>query len=452
MLVIISDIHLVDGTCSKPIASNAFSLFAERLQELAFNASWRDDGTYRPIKGIDILLLGDILDVQHSTLWLNEPGSVRPWTDIHEPLYAAKLRQITHAILERNAASLSILKNLSRSKTIRLPPATRRGQPARIALERIRVPVRIHYMVGNHDWYYHIPGPAFDDIRKEIVDAIGLANPITFFPHQLNESEALTELLGGYRIHAQHGDLYDRFNYRPDMGRDAASLGDVFAVQVLNRFPVEVEQQMGRDLPPGLIEGLRELVNVRPALATPLWISGQLRQNNVGEKEQKKLKQVWDNLAEEFLQLDYVHQFDQRFKLDIVDGLKLLIKLTRRASFHTIDDIIVWMRHKMGSGEISFSHNALKEEAFIKRMAQYIVYGHTHHHEVVPLDMFPSLPQPTTQIYINSGTWHTYYDLAVYKPEEQKFIPYQVLTYLCFYRDDERGGQRFETWSGAFSE
>jgi len=26
----------------------------------------------------------------------------------------------------------------------------------------------------------------------------------------------------------------------------------------------------------------------------------------------------------------------------------------------------------------------------------------------------------------------------MYKPEEQKFIPYQVLTYLTFYKDDER--------------
>jgi UDP-2,3-diacylglucosamine pyrophosphatase LpxH len=106
----------------------------------------------------------------------------------------------------------------------------------------------------------------------------------------------------------------------------------------------------------------------------------------------------------------------------------------------------------MWSGKISFCQNALKEEAFIKRKAQYIVYGHTHHHEIVPLDLIPSTPRPTNQMYLNSGTWHTYYDLAVYKPEEQKFIPYQVLTYLAFFKDDEYGGRRFETWSGAFSD
>jgi UDP-2,3-diacylglucosamine pyrophosphatase LpxH len=94
----------------------------------------------------------------------------------------------------------------------------------------------------------------------------------------------------------------------------------------------------------------------------------------------------------------------------------------------------------------------LKEQAFLDRAARFVVYGHTHHHEIVPLDSIPGTPKPTNQIYLNSGTWHTYFDLAVYKPEEQKFVSYQVLTYLTFYKDNERGGRRFEAWSGTFSD
>ncbi|MDP2995224.1 MAG: hypothetical protein Q8N46_08915 [Anaerolineales bacterium] len=93
-----------------------------------------------------------------------------------------------------------------------------------------------------------------------------------------------------------------------------------------------------------------------------------------------------------------------------------------------------------------------KEEAFRDRKAQFVVYGTSHHHEVVPLNSFPGALRPTNQMYINSGTWHTYYDLAINKPEEQKFIPYQVLTYLSFYKDDERQGRCFETWSESFSD
>jgi hypothetical protein len=65
MLIIVSDIHLGDGTCEKPIIPAVFQLFADRLKELARNASQRVDGKFRPVKSIDILMLGDILDLLH---------------------------------------------------------------------------------------------------------------------------------------------------------------------------------------------------------------------------------------------------------------------------------------------------------------------------------------------------------------------------------------------------
>lgn len=456
MLIVISDLHLVDGTCGKPISASAFRLFAARLNELAFNASWRADQSYRPLDGIDILLLGDILDPQHSTLWLDThpgaPGYVRPWTDFRVPEYAKKLSAINQAILKYNAEAIKILRHIADGKAVRLPPADRRGRASFDTQEQVAVPVRIHYMAGNHDWYYHIPGPAFDQIRQEIIQTLGLANPSSPFPHEVKESETLQRLFAEYKIYAQHGDLYDSFNYSKDKGRDAATLGDAFAVEVLNRFPVEAQQRLGQDLPKGILDSLRELVNVRPALATPLWISSQLRQNNISQADQKKIKEVWDEMSNEFLALPFVREADRKFKLDLVDGLELIVKLTDRFSFKNIDDVVVWMSKQFWSEEITFAKHALREDAFLNRTAQFIVYGHTHHHEIVPLDSIPTTPHPTNQMYLNTGTWHPYYDLAVFKPEEQKFIPYQVLSYLSFFKDDERDGRRFETWSGAFSD
>jgi len=454
MLIIVSDIHLGDGTCGKPITPAAFQLFADRLKELARNASQRVGGKYRSVKTIDILMLGDILDPLHSTLWLEknpgEPGYVRPWTDFRAPEYAAKLSDITRAILKNNQESITILKGLTQ-ESVTLPPATVRGKMDKDARE-IPVKVHLHYMIGNHDWYYHLPGPDFDNIRAEIVEAFGLSNSPKPFPHELKESAKLSNLLSRYKVYAQHGDLYDSFNYCKEKGRNASSLGDAFAVEILNRFPVEVERQLGSELPPSFVESLRELINVRPALATPLWISSQLRHNNVPAATQKKLKDLWDEMSNEFLKLEFVQEGNIPFKLDAVDGLEMVIRLTDRVSFKTIDSLVVWIRKKFGSDEITFARYALKEEAFLVRKAQFVVYGHTHHHEVVPLDSFPGALRPTNQMYINSGTWHTYYDLAINKPEEQKFIPYQVFTYLSFYKDDERQGRRFETWSGSFSD
>jgi UDP-2,3-diacylglucosamine pyrophosphatase LpxH len=455
LLIIISDIHLMDGTCGKSISASAFRLFTDRLLELAFNASWRSDGTYRPIKEINILLLGDILDPLHSTCWLEkglgEPGYVRPWTDFRAPEYAAKLKTITQDILQSNVEAVGLLKGLS-STGLSLPPVTSSGMPDMDAHLRDPVSVRLHYMVGNHDWYYHLPGPAFDAIRQEIVEALGLTNPPDPFPHELWESKELQGMLDGYKVYARHGDLYDAFNYCYEKGRNAASLGDAFVVEIINRFPLEVERRLKEDLPSDSLGNLHDLVNVRPVLATPLWIGSQLRQNNIGQAEQQKLKDLWNEICNEFLNLPFVQEKNKLFKWDMVDKLELAIRLTDPISFKTIDDIVVWARKKFNPEDITFARYALKEEAFLNHAAQFVVYGHTHHYEIIPLDSFPNTPRPTNQMYINSGTWHTYFDLAVFKPAEQKFIPYQVMTYLAFYKDGERRGRRFETWSGTFSD
>lgn len=307
-------------------------------------------------------------------------------------------------------------------------------------------------MVGNHDWYYHLPGPTFEATRKEIIQSFGLSNPPGPFPHQLHETNDLQNLLESYEVFAQHGDLYDPLNYRKEKGRDASSLGDAFVVEIINRFPLEVERRLKEALPPGTMEALHELANVRPVLATPLWIGSQLQQNNIRPAIQRQLKEVWDEVCREFIALPFIQDLDKPYKLDLVDALELAIRVTDRFSFKTIDDIVFWARRKFKSNEKTFARHALKEDAFLNRSAKFVVYGHTHHHEIVPLDSYPGTQKATNQIYINSGTWHTYFDLAIHKPKEQKFVPYQVLTYLAFYKGDESGGRKFETWSGTFSD
>ena len=58
MLVIISDLHLTDGTSGETIKPGTFRAFRESLRELAYDASWRSDQKYVPIDGIDLVLLG----------------------------------------------------------------------------------------------------------------------------------------------------------------------------------------------------------------------------------------------------------------------------------------------------------------------------------------------------------------------------------------------------------
>ncbi|MDX9990572.1 MAG: hypothetical protein RBS68_00860 [Anaerolineales bacterium] len=455
MLIIISDLHLGDGTCGKSISPSAFYLFASRMRELAYQASWRKDNFYQPIESIDVVLMGDILDPQHSTHWLDgqpgDPNYARPWTDPNAPQFAAKLSQATRAILEHNAEGLKVLRDCAEGHLIYLPPANLNRNPDFQSANLSYPTVRIYYMVGNHDWYYRLPGPAFDQIRKEIIETLGLSNPLDVFPWEAEELEPLKDLFARYKFYGRHGDVYDKFNYDFQKGRNAAALGDVFAVEMLNRYPVEVARQLGTQLPLALVDSLRKLTNIRPALATPLWISGQIKQHAPSLSMETQLKRIWDEMGQEFLNIDFVRQADKSFQFDMVDGLQLILGISRRASFKRINDVVMWVRDKMWGGQISYAKYALNEPAFLQGAARYVAYGHTHNPEVIPLDSDGTPPTTAYQMYMNSGSWHSYYTLTVKNPKEQKFVPYQMLSYLIYYNDDQRGGRHFESWSGAFA-
>ncbi|HEY6073303.1 MAG TPA: hypothetical protein VIV15_07920, partial [Anaerolineales bacterium] len=311
--------------------------------------------------------------------------------------------------------------------------------------------VRIYYMVGNHDWYYHLKGEAFDQVRQEIITRLGLSNPVSMFPYEAEEYGLLKEIMERYKVYARHGDRFDSFNYDARQGRDHATLGDAFTIEVCNRFPVEVQRRYGSELPAGIVDSLRVITNIRPALAAPLWISGQIKRNAGGISMERELKRVWDQVTAEFLQLDFLRQADKAYRFDVVDAMEMVVKVSGKASFATINDVVTWMHNLMSEGQHSFAPHALREHAFLENKARYLVYGHTHRHELVPLDMVSGSGFSESKVYFNSGTWRSYFDLAIRNPKEQRFVPYQTLTYIAFYTRDERGGQHFETWSGAYA-
>ncbi|HEY5730013.1 MAG TPA: hypothetical protein VIS72_08170 [Anaerolineales bacterium] len=484
MLVVISDLHLGDGTTAESIPASAFYLFAKRLRQDAHFASMHNR-KYHPIQELDVILMGDIIDPLHSTLWLfppkgqeryisidgqehiriteeGEEGYVRPWSDPSHPLFAPKLLEVTQAIIEHNSEALEVMRKLAHGDFIEFDPANGNGNRDTKSQSKIPLKVRFHYMVGNHDWYYHLKGEAFDQIRGEIIKAMGLSNPPTPFPYDLRKLEASSEweqdeapeierLFRRYQVFCRHGDYYDSFNFNSERGRDIATLGDAFTMEVCNRYPEELKRKP--DLNPEIVNNLRHITNVRPTLATPLWISGQIKRLSneqlLSGMNERDLKQIWDDLSDKFINLKFVKSKDIPFKIDIVDKMQAAIKISKLISLDTLDNVIYKIqKRRMFGGDHSFAENALKEPSFLDDTARYIVYGHTHHQETVPLDYDD---HGGNQIYFNSGTWHTYFDLARKDPKEKKFVPYKALSYITFYKEDEHDDRHFETWTGAYA-
>ena len=448
MLVIISDLHLTDGTSGETIRTGAFRTFRERIRDLAYDASWRSEEKYAPIECVDLVLLGDIIDVIRSTRWCEETPSLRPWGDHTSPAFADTVARITEDVIANNRASLDVLKSLHDPKIMNVPLVTADDKLVRISRnlntrERTPVPVRIHYLVGNHDWFFHLKGQAYDAIRKKIVEAIGLSNdPNIVFPHDPDESALIQHVYREHRVFARHGDIFDPCNFEHD--RDASSLGDAIVIELLDRFATEVKKRLGGKIPEACEAGLREIDNVRPLSMIAVWVDG-LVQKTCTEELATQVKQIWNDLVHEFLKVDFVK--DRPFGSSAL--IKLGFEISSDLSLSGLSDVVTWFGAKMGGRTETLYPYAMHERAFQEGWARFIVYGHTHHYEIVPLRSEQRSGETVDTLYINSGTWRPVHELARFHPAQRQFVRYHVMTYLSFFKDEERKGRGFEIWSGA---
>jgi len=444
MLVFISDLHLTDGTCAANVHPGAFHIFAERLRYLAARASWRADGSYRPVERIDLVLLGDVFDLIRSEHWLQ--GRVRPWDDVNSPEMVQAVTEITDRIVAANDASLAVLRSLVAQNSVWVAPGSRSGQPMYDA-PPLPVSVRMFYLVGNQDWMLHIRNRAYDRIRQKVTRHLGLANPLDQpFAHDPAELDVLLETLRRHRVMARHGDVFDPLHFTED--RSVSSLGDVIVVQMINRFAVEVRQQLQADASPALLAGLRELHNVRPLLLAPVWIEGLLERACTSPAVRKHVRQIWDCLAEELLEMKFVREHDTWSPVELIDGLSRVLKFRKRFSVGWAAKIVAWVNSQRGVDSSSYSDHAIAEPDFRNRRARHVVYGHTHQSESVPLDASYADGYVLNQMYFNCGTWRRIYQPTRMAPSDHEFIPAENMTLVSFFEGDERSGRPFEMWTG----
>ncbi len=445
MLVICSDLHLTDGTLNRSLSTDAFSILAERIEDLALAASWRSDGSYRPIEQLDVVLLGDVFDVLRSKHWARRP-KVRPWGNPHEPDFVEMVEGITDGILKKNCPALSMLRGLAH-QGVRVPPATASGRPAQDA-EAETIPVGIHYMVGDCDWVYHLPGQNYDAIREKIRQAMGLAGRLPRpFAHDMSECDDLLQIMRRHKVAARHGDIFDPFSFEED--RNAASLSDGLVIELINRFPHEVEKALGEDLPEAVYQGLREIDSVRPLLLVPIWLDGLLERTCAFPSLRKQIKRIWNSLVEEFLEIDFVRNRDTWSSADLVDGLERSLRFSKRVAIGWAAAVTEWINKVRGASEQSYWRHAVTEPDFRNRRAKHIVYGHTHFAETVPLDASFAEGFVLNQMYFNAGTFRRVHQRTQLAPTDHEFIAQDTMNYTVFFQGDERKGRPYETWSGS---
>lgn len=446
MLVIISDLHLTDGTTGATLEPGAMDLFAERLADLAWRASWRAGGAYQPIERLDLVLLGDVLDIVHSQKWL--ASDLRPWSDLQSPAGCDVVTQITDGILRHNAQTIRSLRALATESIVTVPQASAAGEPVLDDME-LPVAVRTHYMVGNHDWPLHLAGPQYDVLRHKVAHHLGLANQHNRpFPHDSSESEELHNALRSHRILARHGDIHDPLAFSDD--RNVSSLSDVIAIELVGRFLEHLQSEFASELPEAAVNALKEIDQVRPQLLIPAWMESLLERTVPQLSLRTSIKRTWDSLVEQMLALYVVRERNTWSPIDLIDGLSAALKFSRRDSSDWIGRTLSFLASLRGARTESYLPHALAEADFRNRRARHIVYGHTHAHETISLDASHADGYVLHQTYFNAGTWR-----RTYQPTkallQQEFSACDTLSLLAFYQADERSGRAFETWSGTLA-
>jgi hypothetical protein len=179
----------------------------------------------------------------------------------------------------------------------------------------------------------------------------------------------------------------------------------------------------------------------------PIWLNGHLDHTCADPTQIKQVKAIWDELVDRFLAIPFVRRQDTLSPIDQVDRLELALKFSKGGTLQFIKPLLRWLGKELDSDRLTYHQNALGESAFTEKTARFIVHGHTHHYELTPLDICQKDGKPFEQIYLNSGTWRPVYELTKAGTDEE-FIGYQEMSYLAFFKDDERSGQAFEAWSG----
>jgi UDP-2,3-diacylglucosamine pyrophosphatase LpxH len=445
MLIVISDLHLTDGSNGVGVDPGALELFQARLTELALRASWRSDGCYRPLERIDVLLLGDVIDFTRSRRWL--AGQTRPWSDLLSPALFENAAQILEATLATNEQAVRVLRGIGSEGAIRLPQVATNGLPL-MEYEPQPIPVSIHYLVGNTDWLLHVRAGRFEQLRKRVCHAMGLANDHREpFPHDAAESEELLETLRSHGVVARHGDVFDPLHCGED--RDASSVGEAIAIDLVQQFLLEIEERYGHELHPVVLNALRELDHFRPLALAALFLEGTLERSHLRPILVKEIKRTWDRLAEQLLQQSHVRAGGGLTTIHMIDDLAASLLFSHKISLGWAGAIRNWMCSLRGATSSSYYQHALAEADCRNRRARHIVYGHTHRAETVPLDASYADGVVLQQTYFNAGAWRRVYEQTHSVAGEHEFIAADTFSFLTFFQGDERGGRPYETWTGS---
>ena len=426
MLIFISDLHFVDGSAGEHnVPVDAFKIFFE---DIAKTCDWLVKKG-RKIEEIKIVFLGDIFDLLRTEMWFEYPVNERPWGN-DEAKIEAHANTIFDAIIKKNQDTFDLLKSDLKNE-FNLP----------VEPERIYVP-------GNHDRLCN----KYKSLRDKICYWLKIPPRTTPFEHYFEDVN--------YGVFARHGHEFDKFNYEGSISYQyedymRVPIGDPITTELAAKLPWKLMQKDEiKKLPKPQQEALKrnfqEIENVRPFSATLEWLLYQVKKNPTLKEV---IEDTVDEVVKEFNQLDFVKKwYDHHDKWydfwDEADKIQSVLFLLEKFKIFSSEKLMPLLeRVKKHFEKNDLLEAAIKEYAHLDNRIRYIVYGHTHVPVQISLQVVESPAGSKAHVYLNTGTWRTRYHKC---KEGLGFIGWKNLTYIVFYRKEERklDFPTFETWTG----
>ncbi|ESU33867.1 hypothetical protein G3A_04295 [Bacillus sp. 17376] len=454
MIILISDLHLMDGTAGKHQLET--EVFRDTFIELAQQATAAVKHLNENEQDIKIVLLGDIFDVIRSERWFLEnsknkivevPLSDRPWGGSGNEKTELIAVDILKNIIKVNKEIISILSGRD--------------------WQRLGFPKKpeIIYIPGNHDRLCNV----YPSMRRLVIDELDLQN-LSYkdkFPNYLlNEQHGLL---------ARHGHEWDPFNFEGDHQNPqsymAIPIGDVIAAEIASKLPVVVGMKLKEiNLPEADInqisDNFRNLFDVRPMSAIIPWLSFQVkRYEQYGKVVQDAINSAFRQVGDEFMKIPFVkdwikkhdrfwHPLDNGNKVQIMGTLLRTFDITNSAwKLKLFDkfDIVkeLWIDDK-------YLRGAKQDLEAMPKTIQYVLYGHTHSplKRTVEIIKEKNKSKQKERVYLNTGTWRPSYHQSF---KENGFSKWKNLTYTIIYKPGEMFAGTpvklpvFELWTGTIN-
>jgi UDP-2,3-diacylglucosamine pyrophosphatase LpxH len=397
MIVVLSDLHLAESRSFK-IGDRSFD---HNLPGSVYRAYFREISEFireENIEVLDLVLAGDIFEMNRSTLWLQD--NLRPYVNLDEVTPGSALENRILEILDVIVSEQSVHETLETFKNL-----------AAI----LKIPVRTHFIPGNHDRLLNASGA----IRKMTRQLLGIPLSSDPFDHQyLHYSSGEASAL------IRHGHEYDAANFGMNLHLwpsiptfiqpeyyDRPVLGDIVTLEVAAKLPYLFKQYYTeRTIAaiPELMSVYQRLIdfdNVRPFQALPRFL---FTTPGIAENE------VWRFLAPviDLALSDIAGNAELEDKFISLGGLSGLTATAIRRFFKmhawkrgfNYGTIRRLMDAVVGRLQISSPLPFAAKEACLLPGASNvtcIVSGHTHN----PIVELLSSEDSQAKYYINSGTF-----------------------------------------------